>query len=90
MAIELTPEQQQRIEAIVGSGAYPTVREALDAALAAVELAATSGFEGPDQELEDLLRRGLASRELSEDDFWSSVDRETDALLAAYQPSLRA
>ena len=37
MALQLTPEQEQRIQAVVNAGAYPSAREALDAAVAAVE-----------------------------------------------------
>jgi Arc/MetJ-type ribon-helix-helix transcriptional regulator len=40
VAIQLTPEQEQRIQAIVKAGAYPSAEEALDAAVAAVEIAA--------------------------------------------------
>ena len=55
MAIQLTLEQEQRIQAIVNAGAYPTASEALDAAVAAVEIAAGPGFEGQPDELEALL-----------------------------------
>jgi hypothetical protein len=34
------------------------------------------------EELEGLLMDGLASRELSEEEFWGSVDSQTNALLA--------
>jgi len=90
MAIQLTPEQEERIQAIVNAGAYPSAREALDAAVAAVEIAAAPGFEGSQKELEALLLEGLASKELSEEEFWDSVDRETTAMLAANKPTLRA
>ena len=90
MPIQLTPEQEQRIQAIVNAGAYPSAEEALDAALAAVEIAAAPGFEGPQEDLERLLLEGLASKELSEEEFWSGVDRETDAMLAARKPGQRA
>ena len=46
MAIQLTPEQEQRIQAIVNAGAYSSAQEALDAALAAMESAAAPGFDG--------------------------------------------
>jgi Arc/MetJ-type ribon-helix-helix transcriptional regulator len=39
MAIQLTPDQEQRIEALVGAGAYPSAEDALNAALAALEAA---------------------------------------------------
>jgi hypothetical protein len=86
MAIQLTPEQEQRIHAIVKSGAYPSAEEALDAAVAAVEIAAAPGFEGSQDELEHLLLHGLASTQLSEEEFWNSVDYETNAMLGAHKP----
>lgn len=64
MAIQLTPEQEMRIQAVVNAGAYPSAQEALDAALTAVEIAAAPGFEGSQDELEALLMKGVASREL--------------------------
>ena len=73
MAIQLTPEQEQRIQAIVNAGAYPTAREALDAAVAAVELVAAPGFEGSNEELGSLLLEGLNSKELSEEEFWKCL-----------------
>ncbi|MFN0169181.1 MAG: hypothetical protein ACKV22_22385 [Bryobacteraceae bacterium] len=89
MPIQLTPEQERRIQAIVEAGVYSTAREALDAALAAVEIAAGPGFDGPPEELEGILLQGLASRELSEEEFWDSVDRNTSAMLAVRKPSSR-
>jgi hypothetical protein len=82
MAIHLTPEQEQRIHAIVKAGAYPSAEEALDAAVAAVEIAAAPGFEGSLDELERLLLDGLASAELSEEEFWTSVDYETTSVIS--------
>ncbi len=38
MAIQLTLEQEQRIQAIVATGAYRSTGEAIEAAVAAVEL----------------------------------------------------
>jgi Arc/MetJ-type ribon-helix-helix transcriptional regulator len=64
MAIQLTPEQEQRIQAVVNAGAYPSTQEALDAAVAAVEFAATPGFEGTQEELEALLLEGLNSGQM--------------------------
>jgi Arc/MetJ-type ribon-helix-helix transcriptional regulator len=83
MALQLTPEQEQRIRAIVTAGAYPSAEDALNAAVAAVETAAALDFEGTPEELESLLVQGLSSHELSEEEFWKSVDRETSAQLAA-------
>jgi len=89
MAIQLTPEQEQRIQAVVNAGAYASTQEALDAAVTAVEIASSSTFEGSKEELESLLLAGLRSRELSEGEFWDSVDRATNAALTADRPTLR-
>lgn len=40
------------------------------------------GFVGTPDELDTLLAEGLASKQLAEDEFWSSVSKQTDALLA--------
>ena len=90
MAIQLTPEQERRILAIVDTGAYHSTQEALDAAVAAVEVAAVPGFKGSHEELEALLLEGMESKELSEEEFWDTVDGETEAMLAAHRPGLRA
>ena len=82
MAIHLTPEQESRIEAMIKTGAFPSAREVLDAALSAVESATAVRFDGSDEELEGLLLAGLSSAELSEGEFWGSIDRETKAMLA--------
>lgn len=63
MAIQLTPEQEQRLQAIVATGAYPSVKDALDAAVTAVEVAPAPGFEGTLEELEELILEGLNSGE---------------------------
>jgi len=76
MAIQLTPEQEQRIQAIVNAGAYPSAEEALDAAVAAVEIAAAPGFEEPQEELEELLLEGLHADEA----YWNRLRAETDAM----------
>jgi Arc/MetJ-type ribon-helix-helix transcriptional regulator len=83
MAIQLTQEQEQRLQAVVNAGAYASAEEALDAALTVVERAAANGFEGTQEELEGLLLEGLASQELSEEEFWQPVDSQTNAMLAA-------
>jgi Arc/MetJ-type ribon-helix-helix transcriptional regulator len=83
MAIQLTAEQEHRIQAVVEAGAYPSAREALDAALAAVETAVAPDFDGSEKELEGQLLEGLNSKEMAEEEFWDSVDRDTNAMLAA-------
>jgi Arc/MetJ-type ribon-helix-helix transcriptional regulator len=87
MAIQLTPEQEQRIQAVVSAGAYPSTKEALDAAVAAVEIAAAPGFEGTQEELEALLLEGLNSGEPIEADevFWNRLTTETDQMTADHQ-----
>ena len=84
MAIQLTPEQEQRLQAVVDSGAYPSTDVALAAALVTVERAAADAFDGTEEELECLLVAGLASKELSEEDFWNSVEARTSSLLQAH------
>lgn len=74
MAVQLTPEQEQRIVAIVEQGAYGSVQEALDAAVGAVELASQGVL---DSDLEASLIQGRASRELSEEEFWEQVEEST-------------
>lgn len=87
MALQLTPEQEQRIRAVVNAGAYPSAEEALDAAVAAVETTAAPGFEGTQEELEALLLEGLNSGELVEADeaFWNRLTAETDQMVAEHQ-----
>src|SRR2546429_7232893 len=46
-----------------------------------------SGFTGTPEELDTLLAEGLASEQLTEDEFWSSVTKQTDALLASTRPA---
>jgi Arc/MetJ-type ribon-helix-helix transcriptional regulator len=89
MSIHLTPEQERRIQAVVRRGAYKTADEALEAALAAVEQRALPGFSGTPEELEALLAEGLASATLTEDEFWDSLNKQTDALLAEHKASPR-
>ena len=87
MTVHLTPEQEQRIEAIIHSGAYQSVEDVVEAALIAVEQRAARGFGGSEEELEGLLAAGEDSAELSEEEFWNSVDRKTNAMLAEQKPS---
>lgn len=87
MAIQLTPEQERRIHAVVSGGAYPSAEEALDAAVAAVEIAAAPGFEGTQEELEALLMEGLSSGDAIEVDeaFWNRLRAETDQMVAEHR-----
>ncbi len=90
MAIHLTPEQEQRIQAVIRRGAYGSVEEVVEAALAAVEQRSVPGFAGSQEELDALLAEGLASKELSEDEFWGTVNQRTDAILADHKTGPRS
>lgn len=83
MPIQLTTEQEQRIQAVVAAGAYPSAEEALDAAVAAVEIVAAPGFEGrTHDELEVMIADGLNSDEPIEANgaFWDRLKAETDQM----------
>jgi len=80
MTIHLTPEQERRVRDVITRGAYVSVEEVVEAALAAVEQRTAPGFDGTPEEIEALLDEGLASKELTEDEFWDSVKARTDAL----------
>ena len=62
MAIQLTAEQEQRIQAVVD---------------------AAPDFDGSEKELEGQLLKALESKEIAEEEFWDSIDRDTNAMLAA-------
>ena len=66
--------------------AHPSAREALDAAVAAVETAAVPDFDGTHEELEELLLDGLNSGDAIEADetFWDRLRAETDKVAADY------
>jgi Arc/MetJ-type ribon-helix-helix transcriptional regulator len=87
MAMQLTSEQEQRIQAIVNAGAYASVEEALDAAVSAIETAATIDFEGTQEELDALLMEGLNSGQPIEADevFWERLTEETDRMISEHQ-----
>ena len=86
MPIQLTTEQEQRIQAVVEAGAYPSAEEALDAAVAAVEIVAAPGFQGDHEELEVLIAEGLNSGEPIEATgaFWDHLKAETDQMAVDY------
>jgi Arc/MetJ-type ribon-helix-helix transcriptional regulator len=90
MTIHLAPQQERRVQAVISRGAYESVEEVDDAALAAVEQRTVPGFAGTQEELDDLLAEGLASKELTEDEFWSSVNAQTDAMLSEQQTGSRS
>jgi Arc/MetJ-type ribon-helix-helix transcriptional regulator len=86
MMIHLTPEQERRVQAVINLGAYESVEEVVDAALAAVEQRTVPGFTGTEEELDALLAEGLASKELTEDEFWNLANAQTDAMLSEHNP----
>src|SRR5271169_6381343 len=90
MTIHLTPEQERRVQAVISRGAYESVQEVVEAALTAVEQRTVPGFAGTEEELDALLAEGLASKELTEDEFWSSVSKRTNALLAEHKTGPRS
>ena len=90
MTIHLTPEQERRIQAVLRRGAYQSVEEVVEAALTAVEQRTVPGFAGTPEELDTLLAEELASKQLTEDEFWSSVSKQTDALLAEHKTGPRS
>jgi len=90
MTIDLTPEQENRLQALLSRGAYESVDEIVEAALTAVEQRTLPGFAGTPDELNALLAEGLASRELAEERFWDSVTQRTDALLTQRKSSQRS
>jgi Arc/MetJ-type ribon-helix-helix transcriptional regulator len=84
--MQLTPEQELRIWAVVKAGVYDSAKEALNAALAAVEVAAEPGFEGTQEELEQPLAEGLDSGEPVEADaaYWARLRADTDRMAAEH------
>ena len=85
MTINLTPEQEIRLQALLSRGAYQSVEEVVEAALTAVEQRTLPGFVGTPDELDALLAEGLGAGELAEKEFWNSVNQQTDALLTRYK-----
>jgi Arc/MetJ-type ribon-helix-helix transcriptional regulator len=88
MTIHLTPEQEQRIQAVISRGAYESVEEVVEAALTAVEQRIVPGFSGTQEELDTLLAEGLASKEITEDEFWGSVNKQTDTMVVERKTGL--
>jgi Arc/MetJ-type ribon-helix-helix transcriptional regulator len=62
MTIQLTPEQERRVQAVIGRGAYTSVEQVVDAGLAAVEQRTVPGFAGTQEELDVLLAEGWHRR----------------------------
>src|ERR1700674_1008074 len=87
MTINLTPEQERRLQAVMSRGAYEPVEEVVDAALAAVEQRTLPGFAGTPDELDALLAEGLASKELADTDFWDSVNKRRTSCWPSIKPA---
>jgi Arc/MetJ-type ribon-helix-helix transcriptional regulator len=90
MTIHLTPEKECRLRAVLDPGAYKSAEEVVEAALTAVEQRTVPRFAGTPGQLDTLLAEGLASKQLTEDEFWSSVTKQTDALLAEHKAGPRS
>lgn len=90
MTIHLTPEQERRIQAVIRRGAYESVEEVVEAALTAVEQRTVPGFAGTQEGLDILLAEGLASKKLTEVEFWGSVSKQTDAMLDEHKAGPRS
>jgi hypothetical protein len=82
MAIHLTPEQERRIRTVTDRGPCDLIDERSSAALTAVEQRTVAGFTGSSEQLDALLAEGLASKELSESEFWDSVGKQTAKIVA--------
>jgi Arc/MetJ-type ribon-helix-helix transcriptional regulator len=90
MTIHLAPEQERRIQTFISRGTYESLEEVVEAALTAVEQRTVTGFAGTPEELDTLLAEGLASKQLAEDEFWGSVGKQTDAMLAEHKTRPRS
>jgi len=89
VTIYLTPEQERRLQAVIRRGGYRSLEEAVEAALTAVEQRTVPGFAGTQEELDTLLAEGLASQQVGEDEFWDSVNRQTNSMLAEHKTGRR-
>ncbi len=86
MALQFTPAQEERILAAVRNGVYPSVDEALEAAVSAIEM--PPDFEGTAEELDRLLLEGWNANEIEADEaFWEGLKDETDKITADHQAS---
>ena len=82
MTIRLTPGQERGILAVLSRGAYQSAEEVVEPAMTTVEQRTVPGFAGTPEELDTLLAEGLSSKELTENEFWGSISKRTDPLLA--------
>jgi Arc/MetJ-type ribon-helix-helix transcriptional regulator len=69
---------------------YESVEEVVEAALTAVEQRTVQGFAGTQKVLDTFLAERLASKQLTEDEFSSSMGKQTDTLLPEPKTSARS
>jgi hypothetical protein len=82
MALVISERLEKRIQAVVDAGAFSTRELALEAAVELVEAAAENDFEGSHEELGALLKQGLDSKLMSEEEFWKAADAEIEEMFA--------
>lgn len=81
----LTPDQERMLKAVVASGAYASPEEAPGCGGSAPNDCSVTGVL-EQEALRDALHEGLATPEISSEQFWQFVDRETATLLTAVRP----
>ena len=85
MAIQLSPEQESRIQSLVEKKYRESPEKVLDAALRYAELEAL-GFEGSPEEFDALMLEGLNSGPGEDMDVvWPRIVAETDRMAAEHQ-----
>jgi glutamate-1-semialdehyde aminotransferase len=82
MALVISERLEKRIQAVVDAGAFSTRELALEAAVELVEAAAQNDFDGSPDELGALLKQGLDSKLMSEEEFWKAADAEIEEMFA--------
>jgi Arc/MetJ-type ribon-helix-helix transcriptional regulator len=88
MAIQLSPEQESRIQSLVKHKFRESPEKVVNAALDAAELESI-GWEGTKEELQALIQEGLNSGEGEDldDGFWDRLKMETDRMAAEHEAS---
>lgn len=90
MALVISEILEKRIQAVVDAGAFSTPELALQAAVELVEAAAENDFEGSHEELGALLKQGLDSKLMSEEEFWKAADAEIEEMFAVRAANRKA
>lgn len=90
MTINLTPEQERRIQAVTRRGTYESVEEVVEAALTAVEQLTVPEFAGTQQELDTLLAEGGVKATRARRVLEFGRGKQTDAMLAEHKTSPRS